>query len=119
VRPSEYVFENHHPELYRPGHLFEGLPTRLDPDRVERDNVEKIFRWSALGRRVTSLDVPSDVANPWTKGSSGRRAAFGMLRRARQAYDYISMEDRARMTELSGAVARLAEELRRRRPHDG
>jgi hypothetical protein len=115
VRPTEFVFENHHPELYAPGGLFEGLPTGLDPDRVERDNVEKIFRWSALGRRVAQLDVPSDMTNPWTKGSSTRRAAFGVLRKARQAYDYVSMEDRARMTELSGAVARLHDELRRRR----
>jgi hypothetical protein len=118
VRPSEFVFENHHPELYGPGHLFEGLPTALDPDRVERDNVEKIFRWSALGRRVAQLDVPRDLANPWTKGSPGRRAAFGMLRRARQAYDYVSMEDHARITELSGAVARLHDELRRSRVDD-
>jgi hypothetical protein len=67
---------------------------------------------------VAHLDVPTDVANPWTKGSTTRRAAFGMLRRARQAYDYVSMEDHARITELSGAVARLHDELRRSRVDD-
>lgn len=119
VRPPEFVFENFHAELYEPGHLFDGISPKLDPDRAERDNIEKIFRWSELGRRVAQLDVPSDVANPWTKGSSTRRAAFGLLRRARTAYGYVSMEDRARMTELSGAVARLREDLRRLRPEDG
>ena len=46
---------------------------------------------------------------PVTKG------AFGMLRRFRQAYDYVSREDRARITELNGTVARLEDEVRRLR----
>ena len=113
VRPPEYVFENFYPELYAAGHLFDGLPTQLDAECAERHNVEKILRWSALGRRTARLDFPTDVANPWTKDSLTRRAAFGVLRRFRKAYGYISMEDRSRLTELSGTVARLEEDVRR------
>jgi hypothetical protein len=115
VRPPEYVFENFYPELYEPRHLFAGLPTELDPSRVERDAVEKILRWSEMGRRTAHLDFPDDIANPWTKDSTLRKGAFGMLRRFRQAYDYVSREDRARITELNGTVTRLEDEVRRLR----
>ena len=115
MRPPEYVFENFYPELYEPRHLFAGLPTTLDPARVERDAVEKILRWSEMGRRTAHLDFPEDIANPWPKDSTLRRGAFGMLRRFRQAYDYVSREDRARITELNGTVTRLEDEVRRLR----
>lgn len=115
VRPSEYVFENHYPELYRDGHLFAGLPTALDPGHAERHNVEKILRWADLGRRTARLDFPTDVVNPWTRQSAVRRLAFGLLRPLRKVYDYVSMPDRTRLTELSGTVARLEDDLRRTR----
>jgi hypothetical protein len=115
VAPPEYVFENFYPELYAPGHLFDGLPTALDPGRVERDAVEKIMRWSALGRRTAQLDFTGGVADPWTKGSPVRRGAFGILRRLRQAYGYVAGGDRARLTELTGTVRRLEDEVRRLR----
>lgn len=115
VTPSDYAFENFYEDLYRPGHLFEGIPTALDPERVERHNVEKILRWSEFGRRVARLDFPDDVANPWTGDSVARKASFGVLRGLRKAYDYVALDERARLTELQGTVARLEEELRRRR----
>ena len=113
VRPPEYVFENHYPELYGAGRLFDGIPPSLDPVDAERHNVEKILRWAAFGRRSARLDFPDDVANPWTGSSPVRRASFGMLRRLQKAFAYVSLEQRARMTELQGAVARLEEEVRR------
>ncbi len=113
VRPPEYVFENFYPELYRPGHLFDGIPTALDPDAAERHSVEKVLRWSSFGRRVERLEFPRDIVNPWTGTSSARRAAFGVLRRAQQAFGYVSFSQRHRITELQGTVARLDDELRR------
>ncbi|MCC6225331.1 MAG: hypothetical protein IT195_02850 [Microthrixaceae bacterium] len=115
VRPPEYVFENFYPELYEAGRLFDGLPTALETERTERVNVEKILRWSTLGRRIANLDFPDDIANPWTQDSRARRGAFKVLRRMRQAYGYLSMEDSARLTELSGSVRRLEDEIRRLR----
>lgn len=107
VTPDDFAFENFYPELYAPGHLFAGLPTHLDAEQVERHNVEKILRWSAFGRRVARLDFPDDIVNPWTSGSATRRASFGVLRGLRKAYDYVSLDDRARITELQGEVDRL------------
>ena len=118
VRPSEYVFENFYPELYEEGRLFAGLPTALDPATVERTSVEKIMRWSDLDRQTARLEFPTGVDNPWTQHSAARRLAFGTLRRFRKAYDYVSLEERSRLTELSGTVARLNDELRRVREHD-
>ena len=115
VAPSDYAFENFYPDLYSPGHLFDGIPTALDPEHVERHNVEKILRWSEFGRRVARLDFPDDVANPWTGDSIARKASFGVLRGLRKAYDYVALDERARITELQGTVARLEDELRRRR----
>src|SRR5262249_34022431 len=60
VRPSEYLFENFYPGLYRPGHLFDGIPTALDPDRVERHSLDKIVRWAEFDRRAARLDFPTD-----------------------------------------------------------
>jgi hypothetical protein len=113
VRPSDYAFENFYPGLYRPGHLFDGIPTALDAERAERHNLEKIVRWAEFDRRAARLDFPDDVANPWTGTSSLRRASFGVLRRVQQAYRYISLDQRRQITELRGTVARLEEELRR------
>lgn len=115
VRPAEYVFENFYPHLYEPGGLFAGLPTGLDPERVERHSVEKILRWSSFGRRASALDFPDDVENPWIKRSPVRKATFAVLRRMRKAYDYLALEDRARLSELSGTVSRMAEETRHER----
>jgi hypothetical protein len=115
VRPPEYVFENFYPDLYRPGHLFDGIPTALEPEAVERHNVEKVLRWSAFGRRVERLDFPDDIANPWTGTSAVRRVGFGVLRRAQQAFGYVSFSQRHRVTELQGTVARLEDDVRRLR----
>jgi len=113
IRPPEYVFENHYPHLYEERGLFHGLPTALDVDHVERVSVEKILRWSAFGRRASALDFPDTIDNPWTKDSMVRRASFRALRRIRQAYEYVAMEDRARLSELSGRVGRLDDDQRR------
>jgi hypothetical protein len=114
VRPTEYAFENFYPGLYLPGHLFDGIPTALDPDHVERHSLEKIVRWAEFDRRAARLDFPDDVVNPWTEGSAVRRAGFGVLRRMQHAYRYLSLDQRKQITELQGTVARLEEELRRR-----
>ena len=114
VRPESFAFENFYPELYSEGHLFAGLPTSIDPETAERTNFEKLLRWSRFGQRSAALDFPDDIANPWTKDSSVRKATFGALRRLRKAYDYLSLEDRSAMVELSGTVARLEHELRLR-----
>jgi hypothetical protein len=106
VRPAEYVFENFYEDLYRDGGLFAGLPTTLDPERVERSSVEKILRWSSFGRRVATLDIPEDVTNPWIKGSPVRRVAFRVLRVLNKAYQYVAIDQRSRLSELSGEVDR-------------
>ena len=111
VRPTEYVFENFYEDLHRPGGLYAGIPTGLDPERAERHSVEKILRWSAFGRRARALDFPTDVENPWTQQSAARRVTFRVLRRLRKAYDYLALEDRSRLVELSGTVAQLRDEV--------
>jgi hypothetical protein len=115
VRPEEYAFENFYPGLYLPGHLFDGIPTSIDPEHAERHSLEKIVRWASFDRRAARLDFPDDVANPWTDGSPMRKASFGVLRRLQQAYRYVSLDERRQITELQGTVARLEDELRRRR----
>lgn len=114
VRPASFAFENFYPELYSAGHLFSGLTTSIEPDTAERTNFEKLLRWSRFGQRSAALDFPADIANPWTQDSSVRKATFSALRRLRKAYDYLSLEDRSAMVELSGTVARLEHELRLR-----
>ncbi len=113
VRPPEYVFENHYPHLYDERGLFSGLPTALDVDHAERHSVEKILRWSSFGRRAAALDFPDSIDNPWVQNSAIRRVSFRALRRLRQAYEYVAMEDRARLSELSGQVGRLGDDQRR------
>jgi len=118
VRPESFAFENFYAELYTEGHLFAGLPTAIDPQTAERTNFEKLLRWSRFGQRSAALDFSGDIANPWTRDSALRKATFGALRRLRKAYDYLSLEDRSTMIELSGTVARLEQELRQRDRRD-
>ena len=112
VRPAEYAFENFYAELYEPGHLFEGIPTGLDPELAERHAFEKMLRWYRFDLDAGHLDFPSDVANPWL-GESGtgagraRRAFFSALRPVRRAYEYLALEERTQLSELAGAIARL------------
>jgi hypothetical protein len=114
VRPYEYVFENFYPGLYLPGHLFDGIPTVIDPTHAERHSLEKIVRWASFDRHAARLEFPDDVVNPWTDGSPVRKVSFGVLRRLQQAYRYVSLDERRQITELQGTVARLEEELHRR-----
>ena len=95
VVPREYAFENFYPELYAPGHLFAGLPTALDPARVEQDAVEKLLRWRRLDLAIRRLDVPSDIASPWGTSSRLRRAYFKALRPARKTLDLLMLGERA------------------------
>lgn len=113
VRPREYSFENYYEDLYQPGHLFDGIPSALEPELAERHNFEKLLRWSSFGRRSGRLDFPDDVANPWTADSTMRRTSFRILERARKAYDYMAIGERTALAELAGEVRRLAEEVER------
>ena len=115
VTPPRYVFENHHPELYRDDGLYAGLPTGLDPDTADAVNLEKMMRWHSLDVRVRDLDFPDDVDQPWTT-SPARKVAFKGLRAARSAYRYVALDDRARLSELEGRLRRLEAE---HGPHDG
>ena len=110
--PPEYAFENFYPELYRPGHLFDGLPTALDPALAERHAFEKMLRWYRFDLDAGRLDFPTDVANPWlgeagTGAGRARRAFFSALRPMRKAYEYLAMEERTQLSELAGAISRL------------
>jgi len=95
VVPHEYAFENFYPQLYEPGHLFAGLPTALDPTRVEQDAVEKLLRWRRLDLAIRRLDVPADIVSPWTTSSRLRRAYFRALRPARKTMDLLMLGERA------------------------
>jgi len=90
VRPPRWTFENFYPDMYEPGHLFEGLPVDLDPQRVTKVNFEKITRWTSFARSAERLDFPAGVHNPWTKDSPLRRAYFAALRPARKTLRYLS-----------------------------
>lgn len=90
VRPPRWTFENFYPDMYEPGHLFAGLPTDLDPERVTRTNFEKITRWTSFARSAERLDFPAGVHNPWTKDSALRRAYFAALRPARKTLRYLT-----------------------------
>ncbi len=93
--PKEYAFENFYPELYADGHLFAGLPTALDPERVEQDAIDKLVRWRRLDLAIRRLEVPADVVSPWTTTSRLRRAYFRALRPARKTMDLLLLGDRA------------------------
>lgn len=115
VRPDEYAFENFYPELYGPGHLFDGLPTALDPERAERHAFEKMLRWYRFDLHAGVLDFPEDVTNPWlgeagTGSGRARRAFFKVMRPARRAYEYLALEERTRLAELAGAISRLEQQ---------
>ncbi len=119
VRPEEYAFENFYPELYRPGHLFDGIPTALDPARVERHSFDKMLRWYRFDLDAGRLRFPDDVANPWLgEGGTGRgrarRAFFSALRPVRRAYEYLALEERTQLAELAGSIARLERQEDRR-----
>ncbi|MEZ5320814.1 MAG: hypothetical protein R2698_01800 [Microthrixaceae bacterium] len=109
-RPPEFVFENFYPDFYTPGHVFEGLPTRLDPDDAERVAVEKITRWTALGRQVGRLDFRTTPAEPWTKGNPLRRLTFRALWAARKVHEYMAAPEREAISQIQGTLQRLAAE---------
>lgn len=105
-RPEDVTFENFYPELYRPGHLFAGLSTALDPVAPERQAFDKLARWHRFDLEAGRLRFPPGVANPW-ETSRGRRAFFRLARRTRKLYEYAALEERTALSELAGAVARL------------
>jgi hypothetical protein len=100
IVPSEYAFENFYPEMYEPRHLYAGLPTALDPARVEQDAVEKLLRWRRLDMAVRRLEMPDDLVVPWTGNSRLRRAYFAGLRPARKTLDYLLLGERAATDDL-------------------
>ncbi len=105
-RPEDLTFENFYPELYAPGHLFDGISTALDTDAPERQAFEKISRWHHFDVEAGQLRFPAGVANPW-QTSRGRRVFFGTARRARKLYEYVALEERTQLMELAGQVAKL------------
>ncbi|MCU1594900.1 MAG: hypothetical protein JWO12_2292 [Frankiales bacterium] len=105
-RPEDLTFENFYPELYRPGHLFEGIATALDTTAPEKQAFEKITRWHRFDLEAGRLRFPPGVANPWVT-SPGRRAFFGAARRARKLYEYVALEERTQLAELAGQIAKL------------
>ena len=90
VRPPRWTFENFYPDMYEPGHLFDGLTTGLDTAGVTKTNFDKITRWTAFARAAERLDFPAGVHNPWTKDSALRRAYFAALRPARKTLRYLT-----------------------------
>ena len=108
--PPRHVFENHHPEFHQEGGLYAGLPSACEPDTVDETNREKIIRWHRLERQVRELSFPDDVNQPWTTDSPMRKLAFRGLHTARGAYRYLTLDDRARLTELEGRIRRLEED---------
>ena len=105
-RPEDLTFENFYPELYQPGRLFAGISTALDPDQPEQQAFAKIDRWHTFDLEAAQLRFPKGVANPW-QTSAGRRLFFWSARRARKLYEYAALEERTRLADLAGAVARL------------
>ncbi|MFM7069959.1 MAG: hypothetical protein ACKOYM_10940 [Actinomycetes bacterium] len=112
VRPRELAFENHYPDLYEPGQLFDGIPTALDPDHAERHSFEKMSRWYRFDLDAGRLNFPEDITNPWlgeagTASGRARRLFFRALRPARRAYEYLALEERTQLVELASAIDRL------------
>ena len=108
--PPRHVFENHYPALHKNGGLYDGLPAACVPDTIDHTNREKIVRWYRLERQVRELSFPDDVSQPWTTDSALRKLAFRGLHTARGAYRYLTLDDRARLTELEGRVRRLEDD---------
>lgn len=113
VVPTQYLFENFHPELYRQGGLFAALPTAVDPETLDAATLEKIIRWHRLERSVNNLEFPSDVENPWIKGSPARKVAFGAAKAAKKLTGYTNLEDRGALNELAERVRLLESRLDR------
>ena len=107
--PPRHEFENHYPEMYTEGGLYDGLASACVPESVDVDNLEKILRWYKLERQVRDLAFPDDIDQPWTTDSFGRKLAFKGLHAAKGAYRYLTIDDRARLAELEGRVHRLEE----------
>lgn len=105
-RPEQLTFENFYPELYAPGHLFDGISTALDTTSPERQAFEKLSRWHHFDLEAGRLRFPAGVANPW-QTTRGRRAFFGAARRIRKLYEYVALEERTQLAQLAGAVDRL------------
>lgn len=104
VRPPAYSFENFYPELYEEGNLFSGIDPDLDTENVARRSVEKLLRWSDLGRRAERLDFDPAVFDPWTKQHPGRTLLFKALRQVRWAQGHLSIGDRQRLAQLAARL---------------
>lgn len=104
IRPPAYSFENFYPEFYEPENLFYGIPPELDEDEVGRRSVEKLLRWSELGRRAERLDFDPAIFDPWTKQHPGRVLLFRALRQVRWAQGHLAIGDRQRLGQLSERV---------------
>ncbi len=111
VVPDQYLFENFHPELYLDNGLFAGLATAVDRETVDAITLEKVVRWHRLERSVNSLDFPSDIDNPWIKGSAVRKLAFGAAKAAKKVVDYTNLDDRSALSELTERVRLLESRL--------
>ncbi|MGI9601481.1 MAG: hypothetical protein ACR2QE_06340 [Acidimicrobiales bacterium] len=111
VPPAGYLFENHHPELYQPGGLFEGLPTDLVPETADADNLEKAVRWHRFGLALGRLDIDDAVTNPYTQGKPHRRAFMRGTRSLRKVVEYATIAEREALTDLTGRVRRLEQRL--------
>jgi len=105
-RPEDLTFENFYPEMYAPGQLFHGISTALDIEAPQRQAFAKISRWHHFDVEAGRLRFPQGVGNPW-ETSAGRRAFFGLARRARRMYEYVALEERAQLAQLAGTVAQL------------
>ena len=101
IRPPAYTFENFYPEFYEDGHLFQGIPIEFDESQLGRRSVEKLLRWSELGRRAERLDFDPDVFDPWTKQNAGRALLFRALRQVRWAQGHLAIGDRQRLGQIS------------------
>ncbi len=111
IAPADYLFENHHPELYADDGLFAGLPSMLDIDGAEAHALEKAARWHRFGLAVQRLEFPDDVANPWTQGKASRKLFFRGTRAVKKVVDYATIDDRTALVELEGRVRRLEDRL--------
>jgi len=111
VPPAGFLFENHHPELYEPGGLFEGLPSVLVAETAEQDSLEKAVRWYRFGLGVDRLDVDDDIDNPYTQGRAHRRAFLRGVRSMRKVVEYATRTEQHALADLTGRVRRLEQRL--------
>lgn len=101
IRPPAYSFENFYPEFYEESNLFSGISPDFDEREIGRRSVEKLLRWSELGRRAERLDFDPGVFDPWTKQNPARALVFRALRQVRWAQGHLSIGDRQRLDQLS------------------